>query len=115
MKVNVVVGGIALGLLLAARPAQAQFVQTGVVIHSGPVTGHVIVGEPAPYPPRVIVVERSYGPRGRPVYWSRGYGYRPVVVYYDGHRYYDRWFDGCRGLRRIQVYERGGRYYRWRA
>ena len=127
MKTSIVVGGMALGLLLAARPAPAQMVEAGVVIHSGPVRGHVIVGEPAPvvayrepvrrvvvvdrYAPRVIVVESVRGPRGRAYGWWRNQ-YRPVVVYYDGARYYDRWF-GRPGLRRIEVYERGGRFYRW--
>lgn len=127
MKTSIVVGGMALGLLLAARPAPAQMVQAGVVIRSGPVSGHVIVGEPAPvvvyrepvrrvvvvdrYAPRVIVVESLRGPRGRAYGWWRNY-YRPVVVYYDGARYYDRWFRGP-GLRRVEVYERGGRFYRW--
>ncbi len=128
MKTNIVVGGMALGLLLAARPAPAQMVQAGVVVRSGPVSGHVIVGEPAPvvayrepvrrvvvvdpYAPRVIVVESMDGPpRGRAYEWWRNQ-YRPVVVYYDGYRYYDRWF-GRPGLRRLEVYERGGRFYRW--
>jgi hypothetical protein len=114
MKTSIVVGGMALGLLLAARPAPAQMVQAGVVIHSGPVSGHVIVGEPAPvdrYAPRVIVVESVRGPRGRAYGWWRNQ-YRPVVVYYDGGRYYDRWF-GRPGLRRVEVHERGGRFYRW--
>jgi hypothetical protein len=125
MKVNVVVGGIAFSLLLAAGPAHAQVVQAGVVIRSGPVTGHVVVARPAVYrePPRhvvvvdryapgAVVVERLYVPRGHSYGWWRGYGYRPVVVYYDGRRYYSRWFSGP-GLRRIEVYQRGSRFYRW--
>jgi hypothetical protein len=128
MKANVVVGGLAFGILLAAGPAHAQVVQAGVVIRSGPVTGHVLVGEPAPvvvyrepvrrvvvadpYVPRLVVLEPVYVPRGRAYGWWRGYGYRPVVVYYDGRRYYNRWSDG-RGLQRIVVYERSGHYYRW--
>lgn len=127
MKTSIVVGGMALGLLLAARPAPAQMVEAGVVIHSGPVSGHVIVGEPAPvvvyrepvrrvvvvdrYAPRVIVVQSVLGARGRAYGWWRNQ-YRPVVVYYDGARYYDRWFGGP-ALRRVEVYERGGRFYRW--
>lgn len=126
MKTSIVIGGLA-GLLLAARPASAQMVQAGVVIRSGPVSGHVIVGDPAPvvayrqpvrrvvvvdrYAPRVILVEAVRVPRGRAYGWWRNQ-YRPIVVYYDGYRYYDRWF-GSPGLRRVQAYERGGRYYRW--
>jgi hypothetical protein len=126
MKAHVVVGGLAFGILLAAAPASAQVVQAGVVIRSGPVTGHVIVGEPAaavvyPRPRRVVVVERYapvvvveriHAPRGHAYGWWRRYGYRPVVVYYGGGRYYQGWFDG-RPLRRVEVYERNGRYYRW--
>jgi hypothetical protein len=127
MKAHVVVGGLAFGILLAAAPASAQVVQAGVVIRSGPVYGHVIVGEPAApvvyprprrvvvverYAPPVVVVERIHAPRGYAYGWWRRYGYRPVVVYYGGGRYYDRWFDG-RPLRRVEVYERNGRYYRW--
>lgn len=127
MKANVVVGGIALGILLAAGPAHAQVVQAGVVIRSGPVTGHVVVARPRAaviyrepprhvvvhrYAPRAVVVERVYLPRRRTYGWWRGYGYRPVVVYYEGGRYYNRRFDGRR-VRRIEVFERGGHYYRW--
>jgi hypothetical protein len=127
MKASIMVGGLALGLSLAARPAPAQMVQAGVVFQSGPIAGHVVVGEPGPvvvypapvrhvvvidrYTPRVIVVEPVGWPRGRAYGWRR-YGYRPVVVYYDGARYYDRWFGGRPGLRRVEVYRRDGRYYR---
>jgi len=128
MKAHVVVGGLAFGMLLAAGPASAQVVQAGVVIRSGPVTGHVVVGEPAAvvyprprrvvvvgrYPPPIVVVERIRAPRGYAYGWRRRYGYRPVVVYYGGGRYYSPWFDG-QPLRRVEVYERGGRYYRWEA
>ena len=104
MKTSIVVGTMAIGLTLAARPAQAQMVEAGVVIRSGPVYGHVVVGEP--YAPRVIVVEPvRYG-----WWWNQ---HRPIVVYYDGVHYYDRWFRGRPGLRRVEVYQRGDRYYRW--
>jgi hypothetical protein len=96
MKVNVVVGGVAFSLLLAAGPAHAQVLEAGVVIRSGPVTGHVVVARPAVYrepprhvvvvdryAPRVVIVERLYVPQGRGYGWWRGHGYRPVVVYYD--------------------------------
>jgi len=125
MNAHVVVGGLAFSLLLAAGPAHAQVVQAGVVIRSGPVTGHVVVGQPVVYreplrhvvivdryPPPPVLVERVYVPRAREYGWWRGYGYRPVVVYYDGRRYYRRWFSEPR-LRRIEVYEHGGRFYRW--
>jgi hypothetical protein len=124
MKANVVAGGIAVSLLLAAGPALAQVIQAGVVIRSGPVTGHVVVAEPVAYPEarrvvvvdrypsRAVFVERIYVPRGRAYGWWRDRGYRPVVVYYDGRRYYRRWFSEPR-LRRIEVYEHRGRFYRW--
>jgi hypothetical protein len=127
MKANVVLGGIAFGILLAAGPAHAQVVQAGVVIRSDPVTGHVVVARPRAavvyrepprhvvvyrYAPRVIVVERVYVPRRRAYGWWRGHGYRPMVVYYDRGRYYNEWFDG-RGVRRIEVFERRGHSYRW--
>src|SRR5262245_53731180 len=125
MKAHVVVGGLAFGILLAAAPASAQVIQAGVAIRSGPVTGHVIVAEPAvvhPSPRRVVVVERYaapvvvveriHAPWGYAYGWWRRYGYRPVVVYYGGSRYYQHWFDG-RPLQRGEVYERNGRYYRW--
>ena len=125
MKALVVVGGLAFSLLLAARPAHAQVIEAGVVIRSGPVAGHVVVARPVVYrvpprhviivdryPPRAVVVERLYLPRGRAYGWWRGHGYRPVVVYYDGRRYYQRWFAGPT-LRRIDVYERGGQFYHW--
>jgi hypothetical protein len=108
MKTSMVVGGMALGLLLAASPAPAQTVEAGVVIRSGPLTGRVILGEP---PPVVVYREPARWPRGP--YWSWRNQYRPVVVYYDGDRYYDRWFGGRPGLRRLEVYQRGSRYYRW--
>jgi hypothetical protein len=127
MKTSMVVGGLAVGLLLAASPAPAQTVEAGVVIRSGPVTGHVLLGEPPPVvvyrePARRVVVEDRWGPRvievepagwPRGPYWSWRNQYRPVVVYYDGDRYYDRWFGGRPRLRRLEVYQRGGRYYRW--
>jgi hypothetical protein len=107
MKTSIAVGTMAIGLALAARPAQAQMVQAGVVIRSGPVYGHVVVGQPAPVvvyrePPRRVIVAHPYRPR-------------VIVLYYDGVHYYDRWFSGRPGLRRVAVYQRGGRYYRWNA
>jgi hypothetical protein len=95
MKTSIVVGGMALGLLLAARPVPAQMVQAGVVIRSGPVSGHVIVGEPAP-----VVVYRE--PARRVVVVDR---YAPRVIVVESLR--------GPGLRRVEVYERGGRFYRW--
>src|SRR6185437_11101233 len=46
------------------------------------------------------------GPRR---WWRRG-GYRVITVYSDGERFYRRPF-GRTVLRKVVVYERGGRYY----
>jgi hypothetical protein len=105
---------------LAAAPAQAQ-VSGAVVIGGGPVGGVVVFGDgprwvaPDYYgPARVIVVNDWRGPRGRGHGWWRHRGFREVLVYTDGRRYYDRWVDG-RGFRKVVLIERGGRYYdrRW--
>jgi hypothetical protein len=128
MKTSMAVGATALALAMFASPAQAQTVQAGVVVRSGPVRGHVVVGEPAPvvvyrepvrrvvvverYHPRTIVVERIRERRHRG--WWRRHGYAVTTVYYDddGDRYYNRRMYGRRGLREVAVYERDGRYYR---
>jgi hypothetical protein len=123
MKTAIVTGGIALALTLQS-PAAAQMVEAGVVVRSGPVTGHVVIADPAPiyhrperrvvverYAPRVIVVEHVRSGRGHG--WWKKHGYRPVVLYYDvrGGRFYDRWHRDRRGFREVIVYERRGRFY----
>jgi hypothetical protein len=112
-------GGVVLLLGLAAAPLRAQTtVEGGVVVHSGPVTAHVEVGEPPPVVVRrepmreVVIVERIHEPEVNAYGWWKKHGYREVVVYYDDDSYYDHWFERRGGLRRIVVYERGGRYYR---
>jgi uncharacterized protein (DUF58 family) len=119
MRRRIAVGGIlALVLGLAAVPARAQTtVRGGVVVQSGPVTGHVEVGSPPPpvvvhhEPVReVIVVERTHVPRGNAHGQWKKHGYREVTVYYDGTRYYGRRLDRPE-IRAVIVYERGGRYY----
>jgi hypothetical protein len=128
MKTSMVSGGVALAIALAAAPAQAQFVEAGVVIRSGPVYGHVVVGEPAVvyrrpvrrvvvverYRPREIVVERVRAPRGHAYGWWRRNGYRAATVFYDADDdcYYDRPVAG-RGVRAVSVYWCDGRYYAW--
>jgi hypothetical protein len=128
MRTSIATGSLLTALLLG-QPAQAQQVLADVVLQSGPVAGHVVIGdgystygrqrvvyrhppvrrvvvvEPAP---RVIVVERArYRSQGE---WRR-FGYRPVTLYYVDGRYFDRSFDRG-GVRQVVVYERGGRYYR---
>lgn len=118
MKHRIVVGGVvALALGLTTVPVRAQTtVEGGVVIHSGPVTGHVEVGSPPPvvvYRPEreVIVVEHVHRTHGRGHGWWKKHGYRAVTVYYDGSRYYGRRLERP-GLRAVVVYESRGRYYR---
>jgi len=61
MRTAIVMSGIALALALET-PAAAQVVEAGVVIRSGPVTGHVVIADPEPVYHRTVVVER-YAPR----------------------------------------------------
>jgi hypothetical protein len=121
MRTSVVVAGSLLsGLLLVAVPLQAQRVSADVVVRSGPVAGHVTVGDGySTYrrrsvvyhrvAPRVVVIERVHRHHHRAGWW-RKHGFRPVTVYYVNGRYYDRW-DRPRYAREVMVYERDGRYY----
>lgn len=131
MKTSIVAGSLLTALTLAA-PLHAQQVAADVVLRSGPVAGHVVIGDgystyrrPVLYrraPERVIVVERvaprvlvvervRHGRHGHVRNWRRQ-GYQPVVVYYQGGRYYDRYVRGWPEMREIVVYERDGRLYR---
>jgi hypothetical protein len=113
MKRGMVVAGmIPLLLGLATVQANAQTaVEGGVVVRSGPVTGHVEVGSPTREPVReVIVVEPAHVPDGKAHGWWKKHGYRVVTVYYDGSRYYGRRLERP-GLRPVVVYERKGQYY----
>ncbi|HEX6104230.1 MAG TPA: hypothetical protein VFZ26_01520 [Gemmatimonadales bacterium] len=130
MRATVVAGALLSGLMLVSS-VQAQQVSANVVIRSGPVAGHVAVGEGYStyhrpvvvyrrppvrrvvvverYAPRVVVVERVH--RHRPArHWKR-HGFRPVTLYYVDGRYYDRPVRGHRHLREVTVYEQGGHYY----
>ena len=128
MRTSIATGSLLTALLLA-QPAHAQQVLADVVLQSGPVAGHVIIGDTystygrqrvvyrrppvrrvvvVEQAPRVIVVERARY-RGQDE-WRR-FGYRPVTLYYVDGRYFDRSFNGG-GARQVVVYERGGRYYR---
>jgi hypothetical protein len=114
---------IAAGSLLAAlslvAPLHGQ-VTAGVVVRSGPVAGHVVIGDGySTYrrpvvvyrrePARVIVIERVQRRQFHDRRWRKHS--RPVVVYYLDGRYYDRSVRGW-PMREIVVYERDGRYYR---
>jgi hypothetical protein len=109
-----VIAVLVLGFSAGSVRAQTA-VQGGVVVRSGPVTGHVEVASPPPARyrepvRRVIVVERVRIPRGHAYGWRKKHGYRAVTVYYDGRRYYSRRIVRL-GIRTVVVYERGGRYY----
>jgi hypothetical protein len=117
MRTSTVVTAMAAAVALAAAPLRAQTVDAGVVIHSGPVTGHVVIGEPPPLvvyeePVRqIIVVEHIHVPHGNAHGWWKKHGYRPVTRYYDGDSYYARPYNGGVQLREVVVYEREGQYY----
>jgi hypothetical protein len=96
--------GLALGLMAAPLSAQTT-VQGAVVVQSGPNTpladrARRVMGA------EVVVVERVPGRYG----WWRTPGYRVITVYSDGARFYRRPF-GRTLLQKMEVYERGGRYY----
>jgi len=116
--------GVALiaGLLIAvAAPAQAQTtIQRAADVLNRPPAPPAPKVEPARKvePPRatttiiipqreVVVIEQVHGRRYG---WWKQAGYRVITVYYDGSRFYRRPFDR-RVLRKVVVYERGGRYY----
>ena len=111
MKGNIAavcVGIMALGMFAAPLSSQTT-VQGRVVVHSGPVTGHVELRRRTRVivPERhVIVVQRVHVPRG----WWKKHSYRMVTVYYDGDHYYLRRYARPY-LRPVIVYERGGRYF----
>ena len=126
---------ISMGALVAlcvAAPATVagQRVTADVVLRSGPVRGHVVIGDRPyayrydvhrrvvthRYPVRAIRVYRIHLPRGRAHGWWKRHGYRPVTLYLYGGRYYHRYdFDRLhrrgRDFRRVVVWERDGRFY----
>ena len=107
-------------LTVAAVPLHAQRVEAGVVVHGGPVAGHVVIRDGySTYQrtrrvivverPHVVVVERVH--RHRPArHWTR-HGYRRATLYEVDGRYYDRWVRDRHGVRKVVVWERDGRYY----
>jgi hypothetical protein len=120
MKTSIVAGSLLAALSLVA-PLHGQ-VAADVVVRSGPVAGHVVIGDgystyrrPVVYrraPARVIVVERVRRHRHNHDRQWRGHGYRPVTLYYVDGRYYDRYVRGRQEVREVVVYEREGRFYR---
>jgi hypothetical protein len=121
MKTSIVAGSLLAALSLVA-PLHGQQVAADVVVRSGPVAGHVVIGDrystyrrPVVYrrsPARVIVVERVIQRDHHHARQWRRYGYRPVTLYYVDGRYYDRYVRGWRDMREVVVYERDGRFYR---
>lgn len=121
MNTSIVAGSL-LAALSLVTPLQGQQVSGSVVIRSGPVAGHVVVGNGySTYrrpvvvyrraPARVIVVERvARRHPGHARDW-RTRGYRPVTLWYYGGRYYDQRVRGWPAMREVVVYERDGRFY----
>ena len=119
MNTSIAAGSLLAALTLVTR-LHGQQVSAGVVVRSGPVAGHVVIGDGySTYrrpvvvyrraPARVIVIERVYRRQVHDRHWRKHY--RPVVVYYRDGRYYDQAVRGW-PMREIVVYERDGRYYR---
>ena len=130
MKTSIIAGSLLTALTLTV-PLHAQQVAADVVLRSGPVAGHVVIGNgystyrrPVVYRaparvivvervvPRVVVVERVHHRNHRHAGNWRQQGYRQVVVYYRDGRYYDRYVRGWPEMREVVVYERNGRLYR---
>lgn len=122
MRTSVVVSSLIAGFVSVAAPMQAQRVEVGVAVRSGPIVGQVAVRDGystyrRPVARRVVVVER---PRivtvervhrhGSARQWSRR-GYHAVTLYYWEGRYYDRPVGRRHDVRTIVVWERNGRYY----
>lgn len=113
MKTSALAGSLLASLALIATPLQGQTVNAEVVIRSGSPSSYrqprrvVVIERDAP---RIIVVERMHrGHQGK--HWRR-HGYRRVVVYYAGGRYYTQYPNRRSRVQEVIVYERGGRYYR---
>jgi hypothetical protein len=130
MKPSIIAGSLLTALTLTV-PLHAQQVAADVVLRSGPIAGHVVIGNgystyrrPVVYRaptrvivvervvPRVVVVERVAHRKHRFARTWRHEGYRQVVVYYRDGRYYDRYVRGWPEMREVLVYERNGRLYR---
>lgn len=128
MRHLIPMGALAALFLAAPVTAEGQRVSADVVVRSGPVRGHVVIGDrPHAYRydfdrwyrhgPRHLHVYRIHVPRGRGHGWFRRHGYRPVTVYYHAGRFYHRHdyrYLKRRGLRLrpVVVWRRDGRLYR---
>ncbi len=127
------IGTMAALLMVAPGHAQAQRVAAEVVIHSGPVHGRVVIGDHGHrhyvrhravrrfhhhrHGLRPLHVHHIHAPRGKARGWWKRHGYRPVVVFYRDGRFYDRHhyrrhYRHGKHVRRVVIWERGGRLYR---
>ncbi len=104
-------------LLFLAQPASAQRVSADIRIGGGPIAGHIRIG-PDYRAHRVARDVRVEVLRSRDYYqradWLRQFrrDARVFVLYYDRDR--DFYSDRFRpGLIEVQVFERGGHFYRW--
>jgi hypothetical protein len=95
-----------LAVLVMAAPVSAQTtVQGAVVVQSGPSNTPLADRARRTMGAEVVIVQRVQGRYG---WWRRGY--RAITIYSDGERFYRRPF-GRTALRKVVVYERGGRYF----
>ena len=119
MRLSILLVLTAAGLFPATAAAQ---VSGAIVIGGLPVGGVITFGVPRRVsgPARRVIIVERHGParivvveRWRPSKhdFRRYERYNRRAVWYDqrGGRYYDR---ARPDLRRVEVYERGGRYYR---
>jgi hypothetical protein len=109
--------------LTTAVPSAAisQVVLADIHIGGGPVQGRVVIGHPGYYHPAPVIVSRYHSPRHvcRPVAvrygpYRRGHPHHRVDMWFHPAtgRYYDHPHPGARGLRRVSVWEDGGRHWR---
>jgi hypothetical protein len=110
MKRSIAIGsifGLALGLM--AAPVRAQAVSQGAADQSAPPTAFDVVRSRSRHITanrEVVVVTRMHAGRR----WWGQRKYQVITVYYDGTRYYRRYFAGP-VLRRVFVYQWNGQYY----
>ena len=96
-----------LAIVLMATPVSAQTtVQGAVVVQSGPSDTPLADRARRTMGAEVVVVQRMQGRYG----WWRRSGYRQIILYSDGVRFYRRPF-GQTILRKVVVYQRGNTYY----
>ena len=132
MSLKMLSAGFGLLVALAPMPAEAQRVSADIYVGTGPIRGHVRVGErPRYYRARHVVVQPRYRServivierRPQRLHVQRWRHHRhgsrvcvasrhdTVIVFYDARK--DRFYDDYRpGLREVAVYEHEGGLYR---